>query len=305
MDTIKIDSLDVDDRTYCVSYPLEDPLLSASLARFGILTPITVLGGEPPVIVTGFKRVEAAKRLGVTEVPCLLLNIDAKKALLTAINDNLGRPLNTIEKINCVQRMLALEFPAEEIYEVAQMVGLPVRDRTLKTAVSAAVLDEAVRVFIVRHNLPISVVEQLLWFDSGEIGHIVALTDPLNVTVGSLREALQLLTLLKVRRDRIDFEQLEEGLDDMAALRQRVKRLTHPMLSDLEERLAGIERSIALPPNVRIKTDPVFEKEWIDICVRARNQDEVDKALSKLEEMREKGFFRSVFELTHGLPNRN
>jgi len=304
MNTIGIDQVDVSDRTYCISYPLEDDLLASSIARFGILVPLGLLKGEPSVLVTGFKRIEAAKKLGITRMPYVFLDIDDRRALLTAINDNLARRLNTIEKACCIDKMQARGFPKGDIYEVARLVGLPAREMSLKTARAMNSMEEGTRAFIMRHNLPLAVVEQLLWFDAEDITRIVRLTDALNVTTSIFREVTHLLTLLKLKRGSIDFQEFEHT-KDMEALRQSLKKVTHPLLSRLEERLNKIREASALPPHISIKVDPVFEKEAIDICVRARTNDEVDRALKKLETLSEQGLFRSIFELTHGTPDRN
>ena len=303
MKTIEIAQVDVNDRTYCISYPLEDDLLASSIARYGVLVPVGLLDRQPPVLVTGFKRMEAARKLGIARVPCVFLDIDERRALLTAINDNLKRRLNTIEKAWCVEKMLFFGFPEEDIYETAKLVGLPARERTLKTVRAMHSMEEGARAFIVKHNLPLAVVEQLLWFDVDEISHIVRLTDPLNVTTSIFREAVQLLALLKVKMGRIDFCQFE-GTNDMEALRQALKKATHPLLSRLEEKFERIRKACALPPYMSIKVDPVFEKEWIDICVRARTNDEVDRALEKLEALSGRGLLRGILELTHGTPDR-
>ncbi len=304
MNTIGIDQVDVSDRTYCISYPLEDDLLASSIARFGVLVPLGLLKREPSVLVTGFKRIEAAKKLGIARMPYVFLDIDDRQALLTAINDNLTRRLNTIEKVCCIDKMQARGFPKGDIYEVARLVGLPAREMSLKTARAMNSMEEGTRAFIMRHNLPLAVVEQLLWFDREEVTRIVRLTDGLNVTTSIFREVTHLLTLLKVKRGGIDFQEFE-NTKDMEALRQSLKRVTYPLLSRLEERLEKIREASALPPHISIKVDPVFEKESIDICVRARTNDEVDGALKKLETLSEQGLFRSIFELTHGTPDRN
>ena len=118
METVEIDKIHVNDRSFCVSYPLEDALLLASVAKFGVLVPLGLLRRERPVIVTGFKRLDAARRLGIDELPCVFLDISERQALLTAIHDNMARPLNTVEKALCVDKMLAAGFEVEEVYEV-------------------------------------------------------------------------------------------------------------------------------------------------------------------------------------------
>lgn len=304
METIEIGKVNVHDRTFCVSYPLEDDLLFASVAQFGILVPLGLLRREPPVIVTGFKRLEAAKRLGIEQVPCVFLDISERQALLTAIMDNLARPLNTIEKARGAEKMLMRGFSTEEVYGVMKLLGLPPRERALGTAVAAACAEEGVKAFIVKHRLPLFVVEQLLWFDPGERAFLIRLIDPLTTSVGSLRELLQLLMLLKVKQGSIAVGELD-GAADMEALRLRVKLQTHPILSALEGRLRAMLAASALPPHIKVRVDPAFEKESIDIVIRARNDGEIEEALGKVGGLFRQGLFRSIFELTHGAPDRN
>jgi hypothetical protein len=303
MQTVSVDKVDTSDRGYCISYPVEDDLLLSSVARFGLLNPIALLSVERPIIVMGFKRMDAARRLGITEIPCLFLDVDDRSALLAAISDNMTRSLNTIEKVRCVERMCALRFPTEEISEILKMIGLPAREKTVETAAAAAAMSDRIRMFVVRHGLPITAVEQLLWLDDGERDRVVEILSPLDVTVSSFREVLQLMMLLKVKRGQIDFGHLV-GAGDMGTLKRTLKRMSHPILSGLEDRLARILKSCALPPNIKVHLDPFFEKDWIDVSIRARNAGDMDQALKKLEQLLAEGLLWSLFDLTHGLPIR-
>ncbi|MGD0230091.1 MAG: ParB/RepB/Spo0J family partition protein [Syntrophorhabdales bacterium] len=304
METVGIDKVNVHDGTFCVSYPLEDDLLLASVTKFGILVPVGLLERDPPVIVTGFKRLEAARRLGIREIPCVFLNISERQALLTAINDNLARSLNTIEKALCIHKMVVHGFSTEDIYEVMAMLGLPRRESVLRTGVEAACAEEEIKAFIVGHRLPITAVEQLFWFDAGERHSIVDLLEPRRETVSMCREVLHLLMLLKTKQGAIDFHGLGRA-DDGSALKQGLILQVHPLLSDLQEKLAGILAACALPPAIRVRVDQGFEREPIDISIHARNDDELEEALKKLEGLQARGLFRSIFELTHGLQAGN
>ncbi len=303
MNTVEIDKIDGNERSFCISYPLEDDLLLASIARFGILLPLSLLREDDPVVVAGFKRLDAARRLGMTEVPCVYLDIGARQALLTAINDNLARPLNTVEKALCISKMLAAGFTREEVCEVAALLGLPPRENTLETAVAAASAQTPVLSFLVKRRLPFPLVEQLFWFDVEEQESIIRLAEAVGGTVSSLREMLHLMMLLKVKRGAVDFRQLD-GAKDADALRLRLKRQTHPLLSGLEEKLAALMSACALPPQIKVKVDPAFEKESIDISLRAGNMREIEDALARLQRLTGEGFFRSIFELTQGAPHR-
>ncbi len=302
METVEIDKICVNDRSFCVSYPLEDDLLLTSIAKFGVLVPIGVLSKGYPVIVTGFKRLDAARRLGIKEVPYMFLDISERQALLTAIHDNMPRPFNTVEKALCIDKMLAAGFNVDEVHEIMTMLGLPQQENILKTAIATAWAEEYIKSFIVTHRLPLTLVEQLFWFEHEERYSIIRLADTVHWSVSSFREMLRLMMLLKVKRGAIAFERLD-GAKDADAIRERLKKQTHPLLSDLEERLNRLLSACALPPHIKVRVDPAFEKESIDILLRARDSLEIEEALKKLEYLTRQGLFRSIFELTHGTPH--
>jgi hypothetical protein len=304
METVEIDKLNANDRTYCISYPLEDGLLFSSVADFGVLCPLSLLGREHPVVVTGFKRLNAAQRAGAREVPCVYLDIPRKQALLTSIMDNLQRPLNIVEKASCVERMQAIGFDAEEMYRVMKLLGLRARDETLKAAVMLAGAETGVKDLIAGINPPMGVVEQLFWFDAGEVGQIVGCAARLRMSMSNFRETMALLMLLKVKQGRIDGARLDEA-GSIDALKQTVRRATHPGLVGMEAHLARLLGTAALPPNIRIKVDPNFERDAVDISIQAATDGEMDDALRRLRDMADRGIFRSILELTHGGPAHN
>ena len=120
--------------------------------------------------------------------------------------------------------MHARGFTAEDIYAVARMIGLPAREKTLRTVAAMDGLHDAAKNFIAERNLPLPVVEQLLLFDGSEIEGLVSMMSALNVTSSYLREALNLLMLIKVRQGRIDLTQWA-GARDMEALIRELKRV--------------------------------------------------------------------------------
>jgi hypothetical protein len=68
----------------------------------------------------------------------------------------------------------------------------------------------------------------------------------------------------------------------------------------MQEKLEVLRRGCALPPGVDIKVDPSFEKEYIDINIRARDIEDVEQALEKLRKTMEDGSLGSMLELTKG-----
>lgn len=97
--------------------------LSDSISRYGILQPLTVRrlahGFE---LVAGERRLRAAKIAGLTEVPCIIMEIDGVESSLIALVENLQRrDLDFIEEAEGLARLIELYGMNQE--EAARRVG--------------------------------------------------------------------------------------------------------------------------------------------------------------------------------------
>ena len=108
--------------------------LEASLRATGLLQPITVRpapGGKSGYeLIAGERRFRAASRLGWTEIPALVKEIDDQTLLTLALVENLQRAdLNPLEEAEGYQRLIQ-EFGLTQ-QQVADVVG---KDRTTITS---------------------------------------------------------------------------------------------------------------------------------------------------------------------------
>jgi ParB/RepB/Spo0J family partition protein len=296
MENIPVSQINVSDRRFCISYLLEDDLLLASVKRIGIIQPLMLLAELPYIVVTGFKRLKAALSLGLSSVPCIIVDIDEKSALLRSIHDNAGRSLNIIEKAHCIEKMLNTGIAREEIYETMSFLSLDRHEKIIARLRNIANADEAMKNFILKKGLSMQNAESLFKFVPEDRARIIDILGPVHLTESAMREILRMLHIIKVKNSMIDFS-VVTGADNAYELKTRLKNLTHPILSSLEKSLKDIRFECALPPNIDIKVDPFFEKEYIDILIRAKNPDEIREALIKLKGVLDAGHIRSIFGL--------
>ena len=97
--------------------------LAASIRALGLLQPLTVRRGEQGwELVAGERRLRAAKLAGLTEVPCLSLQIDSQRSSLLALVENLQRKdLDFWEEALALKRLIDVFHLSQE--EVARRVG--------------------------------------------------------------------------------------------------------------------------------------------------------------------------------------
>jgi hypothetical protein len=299
MDTIDVENIDTRNTTYCISFPLEDDFVLSSMRQFGFLSPIGLIRADKSIIVTGHKWVHSAKVLGITQIPFYYIEFPEKKALLTAILNSADRPLNTVEKARCIERVVSFRFSQNEIESIQKLLGLPIRQKTVETAISLAISDESFKSFVVNYGISMTTVAHLLWFDDNERTRITDLLESLHPSTSYLRDVVHLLMLLKVRIGSIDFSNLIDA-KDIESLRRKIKLLTHPVLSNMENTLENIIKSAALPPQIRLSVDPAFERDWIEINLKFRSASDIDKGLNKIKQIQSQGYLQRILDLTHG-----
>lgn len=97
--------------------------LCESIKSYGILNPLTVRarnGGYE--LVAGERRLRAAKLAGLTEVPCILLDIDIQDSNLIALIENLQRrDLDFIEEAAGIARLMQQYHLSQQ--EAARRLG--------------------------------------------------------------------------------------------------------------------------------------------------------------------------------------
>jgi hypothetical protein len=299
IEKIPVEQVNVHDRTFCLSYPVHDEALLESVRKVGIIEPVILLDSTPHILVTGFKRMEAAIELSLPDVPYLLMKGSEKEALLCAIHDNLKRGFNTVEKAYVVDKMLHFGFSMDEVFGIMPLLALPAHEKIMKMLLAVAYAEESLRGFIITRQVSMRNIEQFLRFDPAERAAIIEFLSSMRTTESQLREILGLLGLLKVREGRLDLGPVEHATnpDD---IRKTLKLKTNPVLSDLEGRLSAIRQACALPPGIDIRVDPFFEKEYIDISVKARSVKEIEDSMEKIRRITDRGFMESIFELTRG-----
>ena len=299
MTNIPLRKINIRDTKFCISYPPHDATLLSSIKKVGIIQPVVLLEGPPYSIITGFRRLEAAKQLSLKEVPAVTVKLSEKEGLFFAIHDNIHRGLNIIEKAHALEKMVSMGFPESEIYEVMTLFSLGSHEKVLAHLTSIARVEEPLKHFIFANALSMKNIEYMLWFEKEERKKIITALVSTRLTESYLREILEMLHLIKIKRGRFNSGVLKYA-GNAQELRTRLKKITHPGLSSLEKKLDEIRKTSALPPALDIRVDPFFEKEYIDITIRAKSEKEIKELLGKLDKVLQKGHIRSIFELTKG-----
>ena len=97
--------------------------LSESILRHGILQPLSVRrvqGGYE--LICGERRLRAAQMAGLTDVPCILMQMDDRESGMTAMIENLQRQdLDFVEEAQGISRLMGQFGMSQE--QTARLLG--------------------------------------------------------------------------------------------------------------------------------------------------------------------------------------
>ncbi len=103
----------------------EDSLgeLSESIRRHGILQPLSVRRvGSAYELIAGERRLRAGIQAGLTEIPCIIMNMDDQESGAASLVENLQRQdLDFIEEAQGIQKLMQLHCMSQE--QAARLLG--------------------------------------------------------------------------------------------------------------------------------------------------------------------------------------
>ena len=97
--------------------------LSDSIRQHGILQPLSVRRVEGGYeLIAGERRLRAAKMAGLTDIPCIIMHMDAQESGMAAMVENLQRQdLDFVEEAMGISRLLTMWHMSQE--QVARLLG--------------------------------------------------------------------------------------------------------------------------------------------------------------------------------------
>jgi ParB family transcriptional regulator, chromosome partitioning protein len=126
--------------------------LAQSIKVYGIIQPLTVrkLGGDRYELVAGERRLRAAKKLGLSEVPTILIDITDKDSAAIALLENLQREdLNYIEEAEAYYNLIKDHSYTQD--QLAEIIGK--KQSTIANKIRLLKLDAEIRVTLLENKL--------------------------------------------------------------------------------------------------------------------------------------------------------
>jgi hypothetical protein len=279
-----------------------DPRLAESISEHGVLAPPLLAGsGKRFVVVSGFRRLAAAREAGLASVPSLFIDdtggLPAGVVALWLESLDQGGRLDGAEQV-------ILASKAAEAAGGSLGDHLPVLSRIFGRKMTPASLDEHARLAELGEDVLASLA-------SGDLspGDLLKLDRHPGIDTRTAARMLAGSGLSRsarrsVIRDMLylasvgdaAFERFASGYDKDRPLDEQVGALTHPSLSEDIRFLEGEIAEMQLPPQASIRLPENLEGGGITAEIRIRRSDDLRLSLERLGEAVDRGLIKRILE---------
>jgi len=295
--SVPLDAIDLTDLRFVMTFGREAAGLEDSIKRIGLINPPVLARAETENsyrVVCGYLRLQAIGALGETEIPARLCGpeADEKALLLCALHDNLAaRAFNPVEKALAVKKLLAF-LPADEVASAyLPLLGLPPTLAALEETLMLLRLEGAVLEALARGGITEKNAVRLSALSREDREALFHLFVAVNLSASKQAEVMEYCGDMARR----DAAAMHEILGDPAIaailcldrltlaqkserIRQHIRKLRFPVLSQQEERFALLKKKLHLPRGTELAPPPYFEGSTYRLSIAFETADELKAA---------------------------
>ena len=325
LELIRSDQIDAQDRLFAISLPwLPIDQLMRSVKGTGILSPLHVQRTELGQfrIIIGFRRYEAARKLGVREIPCIVRDEeDGLTLFVEALEDNLvTRPLHLLEKAHLLLRLRdhfglsdqalmddfmplldlqADRFHLQQCLDLARLPGSLQRavldplepEIALKLSSWKSEEQEFFQALASKFRLGRNKQKQLFTlFDELRASAGTSPSGPL--VTGSAPMLWQRSGAAKIEQ-----EGRLSPSDRFAKAYKALYRLRFPRLSEYEQTYERLKAALKLPPEIQLHAPRYFEGSRMTVLLSFQSAEELFGQARKLEGIAKTDEIKQILEL--------
>ncbi|MCP4041834.1 MAG: hypothetical protein GY731_07725 [Gammaproteobacteria bacterium] len=264
-------------------------LLQLSLERLGMLTPLLVYVMESGELqlMHGFNRLEACRNLGWEAAPCHLLPpqtplTDRLELLISCHWQTLQDGI--IPRVRLLHLALQMGLSREDAFtRIMPLLRFEGHERVLRRCESVAALPSEVLDFCEVKGFSLKQCVHLTRHPPELLALVFTWREQLSLTASIIEELLeQIKDYLHANNlktgDFLNLPAIREIIADRCSLQERTRRmrqlvrtLRYPLLTEIQHRMENIRNRMDLPANVRTTWDPSLEQRAVVLHITLNN----------------------------------
>jgi ParB family chromosome partitioning protein len=311
--SLPLKSLQLEDSVYRITTSDAIDKLKDSIAALGVLDPPIVrqrAGGYQ--IVAGFRRIEACRLLGRSDIRARVLrpDTDDSTCVRLAIADNsLQRPLNLIETARALNLLAGVAADEMELSRQAAVLALPDNPSLMRKIMSLTTLPVGLQTRLAAGELAMAMALELKRLDSATAESLGRLFADLKLGLNRQRELLTLLTEIARREEMTVSELLSatalrnllsapeiERSQKAGQLRSLLRRRRYPVMSAATAAFQDLIRQLNLGPGVQLVPPGNFEGTTYTLAITFDRLDQLRDRSLQIENLFRSQTLKAFFE---------
>ena len=314
---ITLEQINAENETFRISEELDSTKILDSVREIGQLNPVILLDLKPQlVIVCGFRRIQALKKLGAPRALVRILSsaeIDSTKAFETALWDNVShRELNPLEKARVLFKLKNMcGIPDDRLGEIfLPVLGLASNANVLRSYLLLHEIHSGLRQCLMDGRLTHASLDYLAEMPASAQQSIASLMSRIRLSASLQRKLLGVLNDLAGMKGHpfeapLEDPQVPAILEDAGLspfqkgekIFERLYRLLNPRLSQAEDRFIAKKKLLGLPGSIRINAHPFFEESGLRVEFDASGIDGFRRLATALQEAAQSPEMEGLFDL--------
>jgi len=309
--TLALRDIDLGDRRFMTSEYFSLERLISSIRKIGLLQPpVVAKRGRRWVLVTGWKRVLACQKLGLSFITTSIHDEpDDQKAFLFGVQENLAvREFSYLEKAEILAKLLKFGLPERKIRrKIMPWLDIPPTKSYLEGHLAIARFRPEIKRMIVEKNLPFSLAQLLAEFKADDQKAMAPLLWPLGRNkqkeiLEDLREISKKTNLAprwilgkKEIRSILKSDKWPP-LQKSERVRRALRKLRFPRFSSWEMDFETAVKKLDWPKDIGLEPAPFFEDDEMTVKFRFRNEEEFMARAALIGELASKRELRELWK---------
>jgi ParB family chromosome partitioning protein len=250
---VNLQRIDTHNDSFRITTDQQVDALMCSIKHLGLLNFPLLLEKETGyyTVVSGFRRIEACRRLNWSELKTRVLGSDTErlKCVKYAITDNaFQRPLNIIEKSLCIMMLSAFHEDFDSLAEALKTMGLSEHPAMLKKIKIVYDMSESLQNSLLSNTIPLAMALELTGLPMHDADGFINLFNALKLSLNKQKEILMMVKEIAIREDMSVTQVLEapylkdilinKDLDKnqkARRIREYLKRRRYPAITSAEQ----------------------------------------------------------------------
>jgi len=263
---VALSAIDSNDETYRITTETRSDDLVASIEALGMVyTPFLKKRDTRFIIVGGFRRLAAAKKLGMSRIKAKVIS-SASECVYTAIADNsLQRKLNLVEQSRAFNLLATLSEDGLNLSKLASALNLPGNPDLITKIKAVCHLPIFIQNSILSDGTSLSMALELGSLPLGESKALVKLFGSLKLGLNNQRELMTLLKEISLRENIPMLQLVEEDplgeifksedlnrVQKAQKIRTYLKQRRFPSITKAKQEFEILKNTLGLGAGIRL-----------------------------------------------------